>query len=175
MDDITFDVGDGCFLYTVRAIIIKDDCVLMVKNESSPYYYSVGGRVKLGETSETAVLRETYEETNLVFEIDRLAFIHENFFVSSLFSRESCPCHEIGFFYLMKPHEDIGSIICNSVAEGGAEESLHWLPIDKLSEYPIFPVFYKSRLNELSDKVGHIVTRGDAVDSVSIHTSWRKS
>ena len=65
--DLTFKTEEGKFNYRVGAIIIKDNKILMVKNESAPYYYSVGGRVKLNETSEEAVLRETFEETGIEF------------------------------------------------------------------------------------------------------------
>ena len=33
----------------------------------------------MGETAEEAVRREVLEETGLPYEIDRLAFVHENF------------------------------------------------------------------------------------------------
>lgn len=34
----------------------------------------------MGETAEQAVIREVYEETGIMYQIERLAFIHENFF-----------------------------------------------------------------------------------------------
>ena len=49
-------------------------------NENRVFYYSVGGRVKFGESLEKAVLREVKEETGIEAEIDRMAFVHENFF-----------------------------------------------------------------------------------------------
>ncbi|QHQ63847.1 NUDIX domain-containing protein [Anaerocolumna sedimenticola] len=45
----------------------------------NPCYYTVGGAVKIKETSEEAVIREVYEETGVNFEIDRLVFIQERF------------------------------------------------------------------------------------------------
>ncbi|MFJ6268164.1 NUDIX hydrolase [Lysinibacillus xylanilyticus] len=78
--DITFPTKDGVFNMRVGAIILHEDKVLMVKNNRDPYYYSVGGRVKLQETLEDAIIRECFEETKVHFEVDRLVFIHENFF-----------------------------------------------------------------------------------------------
>ena len=52
----------------------------MASNETSDYYYSVGGGVHLNETAEEAVIREVFEETGIHYEVDRLVFIHENFF-----------------------------------------------------------------------------------------------
>lgn len=82
--DLTFKTNYGKFNYRVGAIIIRDNKLLMVKNDGNPYYYSVGGRVKLKETSKEAVIRETFEETGVKFEIDRLAFIHEHFFTEEI-------------------------------------------------------------------------------------------
>lgn len=44
------------------------------------YLYSVGGRIKFGETAQEAVVREVPEETGVKMEIDRLGFVHENYF-----------------------------------------------------------------------------------------------
>ena len=82
--DLTFKTEQGRFNYRVGAIIIQNGKLLMVKNKILPYYYTVGGRVKMNETSEEAVLREVFEETGVHFEIDRLGFIHENFFIEQI-------------------------------------------------------------------------------------------
>lgn len=40
----------------------------------------------MGETAEDAVKREVLEETGVAYEADRLAFIHENFFLRLRFA-----------------------------------------------------------------------------------------
>ena len=100
-ENLTVNFTNGVFNYRAGAIIIDSDEILMVKNSGSSFYYTVGGRVKLGEASRDVILREAYEETQLNLEIDRLAFIHENFFVSS---ENGQKYHEICFFFLMKPN-----------------------------------------------------------------------
>ena len=87
------------FWYRAGAIIIEDRYVLLVKNEVDSYYYSVGGAVHIGETAEDAVRREVFEETGVKYEVDRLAFIHENFFKGSG-TLEGLDCHEIAFTFL---------------------------------------------------------------------------
>ena len=73
--------GDGLwFRYRACGLIIEDGCVLFAGNNTEDYYYSVGGAVHVGETAEEAAVREVFEETGVRYEVDRLAFIHENFF-----------------------------------------------------------------------------------------------
>ena len=74
--DMCVACDDGILNIRVGAIIMKDGKILMVGNDRD-YLYSVGGRVKFGETAEEAVVREVLEETGVQMEIDRLGFVHE--------------------------------------------------------------------------------------------------
>jgi ADP-ribose pyrophosphatase YjhB (NUDIX family) len=165
--DIGFVHNDRRFRYRAAAIIIEGGCVLMAKNSGADYFYSVGGAVQLGESAEDAVKREVFEETGVDYAVDRLAFVHENFFTFSAAETGTCEmaAHELSLYFLMKPqgtkqlpfgtnaqtfHEwQTGRIITEKVA---------WLPIDTLGERHLFPIFFKTRLNPLPDKVEHIVT-----------------
>ena len=69
--DMCVACDDGILNIRVGAIIMKDGKILMVGNDRD-YLYSVGGRVKFGETAEEAVVREVLEETGVQMEIDRL-------------------------------------------------------------------------------------------------------
>lgn len=151
MTDITLKVDGGFFNYRVGAIIMHAGKILMVKNSNYDYYYSVGGRVKFGETSEKAVLREAYEETHIRFEIDRLAFIHENLFAADFAGDGSF--HELALFYIMKPSDRISKMQCNSLGADGGKESLHWLPIYQLKDYEIYPEFFVTELPALNKKL----------------------
>ncbi|MCL1701672.1 NUDIX domain-containing protein [Lysinibacillus sp. Bpr_S20] len=146
--DITFPTKDGVFNMRVGAIILRDDKVLMVKNNRDPYYYSVGGRVKLQETLEEAVIRECFEETKVHVEVDRLVFIHENFFPLQRGPFRETQFHEISFFYLMKSNEV--EVICESYTSDGIDERLEWLPISNLQDAFLFPEFFKSETRLLA-------------------------
>jgi ADP-ribose pyrophosphatase YjhB (NUDIX family) len=153
--DCGFTKGNGWFRYRAAAIIIENGCVLFAKNDSEDYYYSIGGGVHIGEKAEKAVLREVYEETGIHYEIDRLAFIHENFFVGSG-DLEGYNCHEIAFYFLMKSR---GTQKLNSNSfSGGFKEYMHWLPINDLSKYKAFPAFFIEKLLNMQNHVEHIVT-----------------
>ena len=153
--DCGFTREEGWFRYRAAAIIIENDCVLFAKNEIDNYYYSVGGGVHLGEKAEDAVKREVFEETGVEYEIDRLAFIHENFFQGDG-SLEGLKCHEIALYFLMKPR---GSQKLNSNSyTQGVREYMHWLPMDKLKEYIAYPSFLADRIANMKNEVEHIVT-----------------
>ena len=154
-----FDCGfireNGWFRYRAAAIIIEDDCVLFAKNERDDYYYSIGGGVHIGEKAEDAVRREVFEETGIPYEIERLAFIHENFFNGSG-SLDGYKCHEIAFYFLMKSR---GTQELNSNSySGDMREYMHWLPIEKLEDYKAFPTFFRDKIKSIKDRVEHIVT-----------------
>ena len=53
--DMTVPCDEGLINLRVGAIIFKNGKFLMVGNERSDYLYSVGGRIKFGETAEEAV------------------------------------------------------------------------------------------------------------------------
>ena len=55
--DISFKAGNEKFNYRVCAVILHAGKILAMHDERSPYFYLPGGRVKLGETAEEAVLR----------------------------------------------------------------------------------------------------------------------
>ena len=79
--DMTTPCDNGLINIRVGAIIMKNNKILMVGCVNRPeYLYSVGGRIKFGETSEEAIVREVFEETGHKLEVDRLGFIHENYF-----------------------------------------------------------------------------------------------
>ena len=63
--DMTVPFDDGIINIRVGAIIMKDGKFLMVGNERVDYLYSVGGRIRFGETAEEAVIREVFEETGI--------------------------------------------------------------------------------------------------------------
>ena len=155
--DCGFTNGDNWFRYRVGAIIIEDGCVLVAGNDKENYYYSVGGGVHMNEKAEDAVLREVMEETGVAYQIDRLAVIHENFWDGDGAYDKGMHCHEISLYYLMKPR-GTGELNSNSLTHFNDRETMHWIPIEEIDKYKIFPTFLKEYL--LSDHVGieHIIT-----------------
>ena len=158
--DCGFSKGDKWFIYRAAAIIVEDDCVLFAGNEVDDYYYSIGGGVHLGESSEEAVKREVFEETGVQYDVDYLAIIHENIFIGTS-DLEGSLCHEISFYYMMKPKGN-KNLNIHSLTKGGLKESMHWLPIDELEKYKAYPTFMKEYLKSDHKGIEHIIT--DEID-----------
>lgn len=154
--DIDFTRENKWFRLRAGAIIIEDGCVLMAGNEGVNFLYAVGGGIHHGETAEQAVIREVFEETGVEYEIERLAFIHENFFVMEEGTFKGREGHEIAFYFLMKPRGS-QEVSCKSVTPDG-KEFVKWVPISKLSEYRAYPLFYIDKLSNMPTTVEHIVT-----------------
>ncbi|MCL2885104.1 MAG: NUDIX domain-containing protein [Oscillospiraceae bacterium] len=155
--DITYPSADGVFNLRVGAIILQNENILMVTNTRDPYYYSVGGRVKLHETLEDAVVRETFEETGVPFEIDRLVWIHENFFTITGGANDGRRYHELSFFYLMKSNPT-AAIQSGSYSNDGTNERLEWLSLDRLNEYELYPEMFRTELRNLPNVPTTVIT-----------------
>lgn len=156
MFDCGFTKENKWFRYRAAAIIIENGCVLFAGNIIEDYLYSIGGGVHLGETAEDAVKREVYEETGVHYEIERLAVIHENFFNENTGTLKGMDCHEISFYFLMKPR-GTQELHSNSYTFGVKEE-MHWIPIEDLDKYKAFPSFLKEYLSGEHYGIEHIVT-----------------
>ena len=151
--DLSFQTGGSAFSLRVRAIILDGDHLLMVRHPGG-YYYPVGGRVHMGESSVDAVLREVLEETGVAMEIDRIGFLHENFFFDE---KRGMHHHELALYYYMKPLPALSE----KRLSGSSGDTLCWLPLEALAGEHLYPTFFKTRLLEPSDRLEHLFTRED--------------
>jgi len=154
--DITVNMADGKFNYRVGAIVIDSGEILMVKNSGMSFYYTVGGRIQFGESAQDAVLRESFEELNIRLEVDKLGFIHENFFVMDSSGERY---HEVCLFFFMKPNALLREMKSNLFfKEEYGDVALHWLPMDNLKDYCIYPEFFSTELLNPPSEAKYIIT-----------------
>jgi len=156
--DCGFTHDNKIFRLRACGIIIENDCVLMAGNEGVSFLYSIGGGVHHGETAEEAAIREVFEETGVAYEVERLAFIHENFFTMHEGVFKDKEWHEIAFYYLMKPRGTQDGVICDSDTPDG-DEFIKWIPLGELKNHIAYPEFFIEKLQNMPDVMEHIVTR----------------
>ena len=148
--DIGYENPNMKFSLRSAALIFKNDRALLVKSDYHHCFYTVGGGIQENETSESAVIRECYEETGYHFEIDRLVFVEERFFTVENI------CHrEIVFFYLMK-EADIQ--IASGASTDQNNEHLYWIPLERLKHIDLVPKFLKTSLGNIPSDITHILS-----------------
>ena len=148
--DISFGIENKKFNYRVCAMIINKDKILSMKDERSPYFYLPGGRVKIGETAEEAVLRECLEELEIKPEIIRPLWLNQAFFTEDV---SGIRFHELCVYFLMDfSKTDLISrgekFILN---ENGQKHIFEWLPFEKLENEYFYPTFLKKDIYNLPE------------------------
>ncbi len=153
--DMTVEVAEGVINIRVGAIILKDGKLLMAGNSREAYHYTVGGRIKFGETAAEAVVREVFEETGVHMEIDRLGFVHENYFQVDSPSNMGKLIYEIDYYFYMKVPDGFDPASMTFL-EGDHEEKLTWVDLDGDAKY--YPEFFKTELKAPSKDVKFFTT-----------------
>ena len=148
--DISFKNGNEKFNYRVCAIIINEGKILAMKDGNSPYYYLPGGRVKIGETAEYAVLRECKKELNAEPEIIRPLWLNQAFFTEDV---SKIRFHELCLYFLM----DISKTDILSrgdkfvLSENGMEHRFEWLLFERIENEYFYPTFLKKDIYNLPE------------------------
>ena len=134
--DMCVPCGDGIVNIRVGAIIIRDGKALMVKSILGDYCYSVGGRIKFGETAEQAVVREVFEETGYTLSVDRLGYVSEVYFYNDSPKAIGKPVYELALYFYMNVPEDF-KLASDHIGDG--VERFHWVAADDpITLYPAF-------------------------------------
>ena len=141
--DMCVPCGDGLLNVRVGAIIIKNGKALMVKSEFGDYFYSVGGRIKFGETAEQAVVREVEEETGEKMTVDRLGYVNEVYFINDSPQKFGRQVYELAFYFYMNVPEDFEPVT-DHVADG--VEHFQWIAPD--SPETIYPDFMREAITD---------------------------
>ena len=152
--DMCVACADGILNIRVGAIIMKDGKLLMVGNERTNYLYSVGGRIKFGETAEEAIVREVFEETGVKMGINRLGFIHENYFYGDSPKNFGKLIYEVSYYFYMNVPCDFEPT-SESFTEDNSKEHLKWISLEE--DIKMYPEFFITELKNPTDTVKHFV------------------
>ena len=148
--DITYTVGLEKFNYRVCAVMITGGRILSMHDERSPYFYLPGGRVKMGETAERAVVREVEEELRVTPRIIRPLWLNQSFFTEDV---DHLRYHEICVYYLT-------DVLETKISEYGDRFTLReryhtldfeWLPFERLKDEYFYPGFLKTEIFHLPE------------------------
>lgn len=149
--DISYQYEEQKFNYRVCAMMISDDKILAMHDERSPYFYLPGGRVKLGERAEQAVIREVSEELGVTAKITRPLWLNQAFFTEDV---DHLHYHEICIYFLMDITEtDLlarGNVF--TAREGTKTHTFEWLSFDRLKDEYFYPLFLKEAIFCLPDQ-----------------------
>ena len=149
--DISYKTESGKFNYRVCAMIISDGKILAMHDERSPYFYLPGGRVKMGETAEDAVIREVREELGIIAKIARPLWLNQAFFTEDV---DHLRYHELCIYFLMDISEtnllERGNEF--TVNEGKKTHIFEWLDFDQLKEEYFYPLFLKKEIFNLPNE-----------------------
>ncbi|MBF0778308.1 NUDIX domain-containing protein [Streptococcus cuniculi] len=140
-------------IFGVRAtaLILKNQKLFLSYREDTKKYYTIGGAVKVGESTEDAVVREVKEELGIAVAVKQLAFIVENHF-TAVDKEEVIDFHNIEFHYLVEPLEKVPS----HMMEEGDSSPCYGVEVDNLVNIDVVPAFLKTHLLNWSGNVEQI-------------------
>lgn len=146
--DISFKTGNENFNYRVCAMIISDGKILAMHDGRSPFYYLPGGRVQMGETAESAVVREMKEELGITAKVIRPLWLNQAFFNEDV---NKIDYHELCIYFLMDVSET--DLLSKSekftLKEGEKTLTFEWLGFERLKDEYFYPLFLKEEIFNL--------------------------
>lgn len=149
--DITYISGQEKFNYRVCAVIVSGGKILAMRDERSPYFYLPGGRVRLGETAEHAVIREVEEELRITPRIIRPLWLNQGFFTEDV---DQLRYHELCLYFLMDVSGtgllDRGERF--TLHEGSHKHDFEWLAFERLRDAYFYPLFLKTAIFDLPEQ-----------------------
>lgn len=153
--DIKIDDSYGSFKDRFNGILIYNNKILLVKMHSNSFYCLPGGHVKLGESSEEAIIREMKEETGYNVNVNKLVAITENFFTR----KDGKKIHELGFYYLVDIYNQEIKEINSKKEEDNITLEFKWLDINKLGDIEFKPIEITEKIINKDLSFSHIIIK----------------
>lgn len=147
MQDLTVEI-DKMFLNIRVAAVIKADDKLLVSKWNNDRISLIGGRVKIGESTQEALVREVAEETGLKVVAAQLHAVVENFF-----KIDEKAFHEFLYVYDV---ETANLQLKTSAADFNCQQTL-WLPLDKAGK--LRPEVLEQVVKDEGHQIFHVVNR----------------
>ena len=148
--DITFETEAGRFNYRVAAVLLDGERILAMHDERSPYWYLPGGRVRMGERAEDAVLREVREELGIEARILWPLWLSQSFFNEDV---DRVDYHELCLYFLLDA-SGTDLLARGDRFRGPEHRHVHdfaWLPFQRLKDEYFYPLFLKTDIYHLPE------------------------
>lgn len=156
MMDWIFVTEEGVCDLRTAGVLIRNGRIVVQRDRDGSEYAIPGGHVRIGETTQDALLREYREETGAAVRILRLLWTEECFW-----EMNGRRMHNLTFYYLIElcegsdipdkadflPHHDNDRVM------------LGWMPVDQLQHVTIYPDFIKNEIHQLADHPKHFISR----------------
>lgn len=154
---LSFVTGRRRFNYRTAGIALRDNHVLICREDKDDYTLLPGGRVEFGERSDVSLGREIEEELKTTGEVGELLFTVENFF-----ERDGQVFHELGHYYRVELPNAFpfkSDQVCLTTQDEGHDLHFAWVPLsdDQLSEWNLQPRWLRSRLGQLPETTEHLI------------------
>ena len=150
--DITYETEAGRFNYRVCAVLLDRGRILAMHDERSPYFYLPGGRVRMGERAEDAVLREVREELGIEARIERPLWLSQSFFNEDVVRVDY---HELCLYFLVDASAT--DLLTRGDRFRGPElrhvHDFEWLPFERLKDEYFYPLFLKTEIFHLPEQL----------------------
>lgn len=156
--DISYISENEKFNFRVCAIILNAGKLLAMHDERSPYFYLPGGRVKLGETAEEAVLREVREELLIDASVVRPLWLAQSFFNEDV---DKLNYHELCLYFLVdvSATDLLGRGERFTHYEAKHTHEFEWLAFERLRGEYFYPLFLKKEIFRLPESFTLITER----------------
>jgi ADP-ribose pyrophosphatase YjhB (NUDIX family) len=154
---LSFVMGARRFNYRVAAVVVRDNHVLVCREDDDDYVMLPGGRVELGERSDVALAREIAEEMAVPGAVGRLVFTSESFY-----GRDDEGFHELSLFYAADvpdfPGPGGGDPVLVREDEGHVLQ-FSWVALEPavLRARRLLPDWLCDRLAALPDAIEHVI------------------
>ena len=169
--DLDFQTDNNRFNARVSAIIYNKskDKVLLFSMKDRNYYMLPGGRIEFGENSKDAFTKEIRAELdnlikmeNLIAEID-FHFAKARYAVKIQAVEPNISVNKIVKIDLMRHPLLIGrveKIIENDfVCKDNDNQLFHWIDIDELNEFEVYPQATINLIKDKNDRIVHLIER----------------
>lgn len=119
-----------------RALIIKDNNILLVKNIKKGFYFLPGGGLEFGETLQDAIKREFQEEADFKnLEVKSIVGIFENIFIDEI------------KYHTIENLVEVDVFDTNIVS---VEDhiSFEWVPVENITQIKYYPTLLGTKILE---------------------------